>query len=317
MSLIIKMQVDIDCDDLSCIYFTDVTKEYSVNNPTGYGGPNVPISEIASVDISLTINGITYAYLGAGGYLPTAGGSNSICLKAADFVNGSNSLVYEKGGVYTIEYCVNLDDSSSSVCADGQDFIFPCCGDAITSNLGTNFTITEKLGCSSLDFKDTTGTYSLSNPGGYGSPNPQYSDIDSTLIKITLADGTVKEIIDFIPTALNQVKNINASALGYGDGIVPPQVVSIEYSVYAAGGCRIGYKKIKVLLHCALRNCIVSKGKSTLVTNCGSCTNGEVQVTISLIHRYEMLLLASYDNIDCIQNEVDALYEECKKYCGC
>lgn len=312
------MSLDIDCEDLSCITFADITKAYSLSNPTGYGGPNTPsLEEILSVVFVITYNGVQYVN-NSSTYLPNADGTTTVCLKASDFLSvyDDTPLTFVKGATYSLQYILELG-ASVEVNATPQTFKYPCCGDAVTSNLGTSFTITEKLGCSSFDFKDTTGTYNATtNPGGYGTPNAAYADIISTLIKVTLADGTIKEITDFIPTALNQTKNINAQTLGYSDQILP-QVVTIEYSVYVAGSCRVGYKKTKVLLHCVLRNCIVSKGKSVLVTDCGSCDNGEVKVTISLIHRYEMLLLASYDNIDCIQNEVEALYDECKKYCGC
>ena len=36
-----------------------------------------------------------------------------------------------------------------------------------------------------ITFKDMTGTYAaVSNPGGYGSPNPTYSDVKGVRIKI-------------------------------------------------------------------------------------------------------------------------------------
>lgn len=323
MGLIIKMQIDIEADNLTVIRFTDTTKAYQeFTNETGYGGPNFPsIAEIESVNFSLVHKGVTYTNQSSE-YLPSANGEGYVDLLNTDFISGEETMPpFEKGGNYELDYSLEIggssDSGSDSIFATPQFFVFPCFGSSISSNLGTKFTITEKVGCISIDFKDTTGTYnSVTNPGGYGAPNFTYSDITSTLIKITLYDGTIVQITDFIPTALNQIKNITASDLGYS-GTIVPQVVRIEYSVYGPGGCQIGYKNTKVLLHCVLRNCIVSKGASILQENCGACDSGEVKVTISLIHRYEMLLLASYDNIDCIGEEVGLLYEECQKYCGC
>lgn len=317
----IVIDITIDCDNIECLTFKDITKQYNAStNPTGYGGENWPaISDILSVNFTVfDADDNDYTWENAP-YIPSADGTASICIKGSDLYGGISLgyLIFEPGATYRIVYTLNLigDEQLST---EQQSFVFPCCGKAITSNLTTNFSVTEKIGCGSIDFKDTTGTYDAdNNPGGYGTPNPGYDDISSTIINITLADGSVKTITDFIPTADNQVKNINAATLGFPDGVLIPQIFTIEYSVFTGETqCRIGYKKVKSFFRCALWNCISSRGQAFASSSCnGPCDDREKDIVLNLLHRYDMMVLASANGIDCIATELADLWNECKKHC--
>lgn len=47
-----------------------------------------------------------------------------------------------------------------------------------------------RTGCKQLIFKDTTGEYSLTNTGGYGSPNPEIADFTEATLTVIAPDNT-------------------------------------------------------------------------------------------------------------------------------
>ena len=52
-------------------------------------------------------------------------------------------------------------------------------------------TITEGSGCSSFTIFDTTGNYhAFNNPGGWGSPNPETTDVTSVILEVGLVGYT-------------------------------------------------------------------------------------------------------------------------------
>ena len=184
--------------------------------------------------------------------------------------------------------------------------------------MGVNFEVTEETGCRSLLFTDTTGTYNAeTNTGGYGTPNPDYSDIGSTLIVATLDNGQVVEIDDFIPTAEEPSYTITGSVLGYGDNVIAPQVVNIQYYIYTTAECQIAYKQADVLLICALKKCIVGKGQELLADCDSPCCNGAEKTNriIDLIFRFEAMLIAATRAINCVRQEVKDLWNNCKADC--
>lgn len=307
----VTVDLTIDCENLECLTFKDTTKTPATGNPEGYGGGNYPaIADITSVLFSIVDNdGLDWQFEGSG-YLPTPAGDNTICLKAENFLSYASPIVFEKGANYRLYYTLNL--ANGDTIEKYFDFTFPCCGDPINTNVGANFEITEKLGCSSIDFEDTTGLYnSLNNPNGYTSFPA------STIIKFTKKDGSIVEVTDFTPSAFVAKKNITASVLGYADGKIPPQVMTVEYFAYNSVNCQIGYKKIRMLFHCVLRNCIVAKGQAVLTQACATtCDDAARKKTLELMLRYELMLTASYENIECIVQEVEDLYRECQKN-GC
>jgi len=298
--------VTIDCTDVTCLKFLDSTAAYSASNTGGYGTPNVPeLSAITSVTFTLTLGSTPYEFEATdSAYFPNAAGTNEFCLLASDF---DGLTEFTKGATYTLEYAVNVGSTPYSV---SDSFLFACCGAAITSNLATNFSITELIGCTSIKFTDTTGSYDAEdNTGGYGAPNPAYANITETLIRFTFNDGTVKDITTFIPTEAVPYITINGASLGFGDNAIPSQVVSIEYSVYQEGLCRIGFKEDKVLFRCQLENCIASK--SALLLGNNYCDGAEIDSAMALIWKYNQLVISAQENIDCVVGEAEKLYKKC------
>lgn len=307
----VTIDLTIDCENLECLTFKDTTRTPSTGNPDGYGGVNYPdIADITSVLFSIVDNdGVDWQFEGSG-YLPTPAGANTICLKAENFLSYASPIIFVRGASYRLFYTLNL--ANGGTLEKSVDFVFPCCGEPVSSNIGVNFDVTEKLGCSSIDFRDTTGPFNtLNNPNGY------VALPTSTIIRFTKKDNSVVEITDFIPSFTSFTKNISADLLGYSDGKIPPQVMNVEYFVYGGGNCQVGYKQIKMLFHCVLRNCITAKGKALLMQACStSCDNAETKKIRELQNRYEDMLLASEENIDCIVQEIEDLYRECQKN-GC
>ena len=316
MALVLNGSLVIDCNDLSCLTFTDTTGGYSVSNTGGYGTPNPGIADI--VKINFTINDGTDDYLYEDApYTPSKYGTSSICLQAANFLNGATPLELVDGASYSLTYSVFIDGVVDPYEIE-RGFVFPCCGGAITSNLATNFSIQQNIGCAAIVFTDTTGSYNAStNPGGYGTPNPAYADITSTLISIELSNGETVNITSFLPTAADHSITINASDLGYTT-LIPDQIMHITYSVFVEGDCRVGYKSTDVLLYCQTEACINSKIATILSSDC-SCNDDEqvaVDNTMKMLFELDALKIVAGRNMSCIDGKIEELYQKCNAGCS-
>lgn len=302
---VITANLTIDCLTPTCISFTDTTKSYSSTNLTGYNSPNQPvISEITSVTWLLTIGSDVFTFTTTdSAFFPNALGTNEVCLLASYF---DGLTEFTKGSTYLMDYIVSVGSDEYSL--DNIEFLFSCCGSAITSGLGTNFTVTEETGCTAIVFSDTTGTYDATdNTGGYGSPNFGYDDITETLITITRQDGTVISITDFIPTEAEPTLNISSATLGYADEVITSQVMEIAYSVYTEGKCRIGYKDAKIFFRCSLESCIRNRNIAALT----SCDKNDIEYAFRLTWEYNQILIASQGSIGCGVNKIAKLIRKC------
>lgn len=312
MAVNIRVELVLDCEDLSCLLFRDTTADYNAStNPDGYGGINFPaISDITSVDFIITDSDeVEWTFTDAP-YLPNAAGTSTICLNGDDFEFDGDTLEFAPGATYTLTYRLNVGSGTALEVSD--EFVFPCCGDAVASNLGTDFSIEELTGCTSIKFTDTTGTYNAStNPGGYGTPNPAYTDITETLIRFTFNDGRVVDITDFIPTSSVPYVTINNQTLGFGTDEIPSQVVTIAYYVYKAGKCRIGYATSQVLLRCQLENCIAAQ--AAILLGNSYCDQKQIDSVMAQIWKYNQLVIASQGQISCVVGEAEKLYKKCSQ----
>jgi len=316
-SLIVTADINFDCDD-QIIRFQDTTKEYNATtNPNGYGlTPGTSLINIQSVDFALW-DGSTLVGVFNSSYLPNALGTSFIDIVSTNF--GLVSFVPNK--TYTLEYRENVIGGNQGVCIS-TNLLIPCCGQPISSNNRVKFSVLEKLGCNSIEFTDTSGAYSSTNTGGYGTPNFDYSDITSTLIRITRADGQVYDITDFIPTALVPSVIINGYQIGYGTAsspqVITSQVVTIEYFVYTSLACRIGYMEQDVLFHCQLKNCIQNRAIEVLKEDCENCENSNAQEVLNMLLNYQAILITSQHNVSCLKKPIENLLFDCLKGCnGC
>lgn len=308
--------LNFDCDTQR-FTFIDTTGDYSATNLGGYGSPNnISRSQILSADFVLTNGTIILGTYCTSNYLPNADGTSSIEFDATRF----GLSAFTPNETYFIQYRLNMDDGTQEICINAEVLI-PCCGSSILSNNIITFSVTEKIGCFSFDFEDTSGVYNVNtNPGGYGTPNYDYSDITSTLIRVTLSDGTVHDITTFIPTALNPTITIYGYQIGYGSAgspvVIASQVATIEYFVYTSLNCRIGYMKQVVLFHCQLKACINSRAIEVLVADCDSCGEGDTDKVTEMLLQYQAILITSKTNIACLGSTIADLLFECQKGCN-
>lgn len=298
--------LEIGCDNLSCLTFSDTTGDFSASNTGGYGTPNNPSrSEILSTTFNLwDSDGTTLLGSYTGAYIPSSDGRASICLSPQNF-----GFALTQGVAYVLEYQLNFQGAICTVLE--TDFTFPCCGDSVSSDLATNFTITELLGCSSFNLTDTTGTFDpQANPGGYGAPNPSYSDIQSTLITVVLSTGQIFTFDTFIPTAANPTFNITAQMLGVQT--LPVGVYTITYQVFLAGMCQIGYSKKGQLFRCAADACFQAR-LATMFQDC--CDEKTVNENLKLCFEYQSILKAAETNINCVVGDLEAWLQKCSQDC--
>jgi len=314
-SLVVTADINFDCNS-QIIKFQDTTKIYNATtNPNGYGvTPSSDIAKIQNTDFALW-DGATLVGVFNSSYLPNSTGTSFIDLISINF--GLTSFDVNK--IYTLEYRINTVRGNQGVCIS-TPLLIPCCGESILSNNRVKFETTEKLGCKSFEFKDTTGAYSSTNTGGYGTPNFGYSDITSTLIRVTRADGQIFDITDFIPTALVPSVIINSYQIGYGTNaspeIITSQVMTIEYFVYTSLACRIGYMKNDVLFHCQLKNCIQSRAIEVLKEDCNSCENDKSQQVLNQLLNYQAILITAEHNVSCLKKPIENLLFDCLKGCN-
>ena len=70
-----------------------------------------------------------------------------------------------------------------------------------TAPMELDFDVCQSIGCTSFDFRETTGEYSFTNSGGWGSPNFEITDATGATVEITLPDGTLSSfsVTPFFP----------------------------------------------------------------------------------------------------------------------
>lgn len=126
--------------------------------------------------------------------------------------------------------------------------------------------------------QDLTGSYdAVSNPGGYGSPNPLISDVTAAYIKVTMADGTIYTI-DAYPTLPNDggsTFTVTNEDLGLdADSQFTDEVVTIDYVVLGvSSGTAFAYTcgGLEAFMCNAL--CCVNEKMSDIQVGCGCKSN--------------------------------------------
>ena len=307
-----------DCVN-QCINFTDTTGVYSTTNTGGYGTPNFPaISNIVT---------ITFTLLNAGGspvgtpfttsYRPTAFPFASICLTPSDF----GITAYTGNTVYQLKYTFITD--SAITCSPLQiPFLVPCCGAVLTSGLVASFELYQQNGNgnptptpTSLTFTDTTLAYSTTNPGGYGTPNPDYSAVSKTEFVVTRPDGAVVAFdIGYIPSATNTQGIITNENLGYGQSPIQDGVYKIVFNVYAipaSAECLLASTTIYTVLFQNTYNCLYNQGIALLS---GCDLDAKAQWNCAW-NELEMIIAASLTNVQCVTGKVERLLSQCQTNC--
>ena len=296
------------------ITFTDTTGIYTAGNTTGYGTPNSPnISAITSTVFYLyDSTGVTLLGTYHATYLPSADGTGGTPLTAANF----GLSAFTPNLTYVLVYGIVVG-ATTYTCIQNS-FTVPCCGASIPSNLTTRFSIQENIGNGAIVFTDTTGTYNAqTNPGGYGTPNPAYSDITSTLLRITLENGTVIDITNFIPTAIAPSVTLTAATLGYTNNI-PDQIIQFTYFIYTTvGQCQVGYANNYILISGNSTACIMGQIQGLLNGDC-SCSDDNCSNTdyiTKMLFELDAIKIAATGNIGCVAGKIQAYYAKCSGGC--
>jgi hypothetical protein len=100
--------------------------------------------------------------------------------------------------------------------------------------------ICQSTDCKTLTITDATGVYSPSNPGGYGNPNVEASEITSAILTVTISSTTTTDIetfsfdvIDSFPDPTGEVEyDVTSYLLGFGyDVSIPDNLYSFTLEV--------------------------------------------------------------------------------------
>ena len=141
--------------------------------------------------------------------------------------------------------------------------------------LQLSFTTCENNSCSSLEFKETTGAYSLDNLNGWGSPNEDISGA-TAILTVTLADGSATDLamVGFPTTDTTKVFTINAEDIGFSVGDqIPDQIISLVYSVTTITALLIDQTQ-SVALYCQTE-CCVSNMFLDIDIDCEDCIRSQ------------------------------------------
>lgn len=308
----IKVALEIDCAN-QCLNFSDVTGVYSTSNTGGYGSPNFPaLTNFASVTFTLlNAGGTTLGSPYTSTYRPTDP-FGSICLTPANF--GLTS--FTGNTVYQLKYTI-VTSGTVITCSPYQiPFRMPCCGSVLVSGLAPSILLTQQPDAKSLAFTDTTYAYATpDNTGGYGTPNPDYSDVSHTEFVVTRPDGQVIAFdIGYVPSAINNVGVITNENLGYTQSEISDGVYKIVFNVYAipaSSECLLASITVYTVLFQQTYNCLYNQGISLLS---GCDTKAKKQWNADW-NELQMIIAASLNNVDCVTGKVERLLARCKQNC--
>lgn len=116
--------------------------------------------------------------------------------------------------------------------------------------------------CNSITITDITGNYSVSNPTGYGTPNPAKTDITVSSIVITPPNSTALSAIDLTVGYLYPKTNSTAtfpSTLLNGGDTLTPGVWTFNLTISTSGGTGLPTTQtvtVYTLIQCASECCL-------------------------------------------------------------
>jgi len=176
--------------------------------------------------------------------------------------------------------------------------------------------------CQNLVLTDITGDYSSINQTGYGTPNPERSDILVTALLITLPNGTQVQVPPLwspgpltLPTTQPTVTIINCSTLGYSSGL-PEGIYTILITESTQGA---DYQTTLSVLNTCTSQCCLDKTLSELELEDCHCDSKKLDV----LNKMYYYLLAAQNAANCNQfNKASQLLKVvqflCKqKKCNC
>lgn len=193
-----------------------------------------------------------------------------------------------------------------------------------TAPMEIDFDVCQNPGCESFDFSETTGVYSLSNSGGWGTPNFAISDAFDAKIIVTLPDGTMCPSISLHPTFPDDTGTatwtVSNSTLGL-TGSLPDGIYIIEYRVDildGLGNTQTFNPKKQFLFTCTIK-CCVDKLIAKIPTLDCSCDDKNVKNAMLAFSLYQALINAGKcGNYTEVANLLARLTKICNsRNCGC
>lgn len=165
---------------------------------------------------------------------------------------------------------------------------------------------------------DTTGVYdAISNPTGWGSPNPATSDVQASYITVTMSDGTIYTIDCFptLPNTSGTTFSVTSEDIGQAaDEQFLDDVSLIEYTVLGVSSgvpFQVKCGRYEVFMCNAL--CCVNEKMANIDVGCGCKSNAKTE------ELFFMLKGAEYA-AECGKQEkslalLDAVNAECNNEC--
>lgn len=188
-------------------------------------------------------------------------------------------------------------------------------------SLGIN--VTQSSNRENFVFTETTGEYSASNTGGWGAPNPAYTDALTAVLSISKrnTDGTWEtatdvDVYDDLPNIDGTEVSVSGEDAGFPteieDGIY--KVVYTVTGEYSSTPFSASVTKI-FMIKGGIKCCYMEKAAEYVNCNCGC---DKVSKELDMIATEYRMLCSTFDcgNLDQAQMFITRLTKMCNN-CGC
>lgn len=187
------------------------------------------------------------------------------------------------------------------------------------------------VACDTFYFFDKTGSYDVdSNPGGYGTPNPNFNNFDTAILEISPAGYTT-------PIVLNVFSNNPGEGLPFNNPDFAYKVTAAmcELTSFPQGLCRVTYKitgsfedadiayqTTQLVLFVCDYECCVKKKFLEIAKDPKSCCDGcsDARITEALYLR-AVLDAAKYatccGDVASVEKAMEILKNKCSSTSGC
>ena len=171
---------------------------------------------------------------------------------------------------------------------------------------------------------DSTGTYSVTNTGGWGAPNIAISDVEYAHLIFTTPAGVLYDIdiiddlgIDFsTATTADLIYTITNDMVGGVEGdIIPDGVYTVEYQISDSatwdGGGNDYSITLTIMSYYEVQNSVFERiGEIPTYYNCGGCDNPYIKETSTLFMLLQSVITASgYSNTELFEIALEALQD--------
>lgn len=171
---------------------------------------------------------------------------------------------------------------------------------------------------------DSTGNYSVSNEGGWGSPNIAISDVEYAHLIFTTPTGILYDIdiiddlgIDFSTATISDlVYTVTNDMIGGVSGeVIPDGVYTVEYQISDSATWDNGGNDysltLTIMSYYEVQNSVFGRiGEIPTYYNCGGCDNAYIKETSTLFMLLQSVITASgYSNTELFEIALEALQD--------